>query len=110
MLFEKEPMERDGIAVLFSEDAVDAEDVRRFLDHRDRRQGLMQIGYHWVVAQDGNTIAGRPEDEPGMHNKPRNKETIQICVVGSADTITNEQYLALSSLEMDLRDRYPNII
>lgn len=47
------------------------------------------IGYHWVITQDGTLHPGRPEDKIGAHVKGHNKDSIGICLTGSHKTVAS---------------------
>lgn len=59
-----------------------AQDIRRY--HQEHN-GWRDIGYHWVVLEDGSLEPGRPESEPGAHVGGFNAHTIGVCVTGHGD-------------------------
>lgn len=76
--------------------------------------GWRDIGYHFVIALDGNIEQGRPLDQIGAHTIGYNKESIGIVYIGGVDrqgkpkdTRTNAQRHALFSLVETLRKLYP---
>lgn len=60
---------------------VTFEEIRRW--HLD--QGWSDIGYHWVIEDDGTLRAGRPENRQGAHAKGLNDRSIGVCVTGHGD-------------------------
>ena len=58
------------------------EDLRRY---HIESNGWRDIGYHWVVEENGAVMPGRPESEPGAHVGGFNAHTLGICVTGHGD-------------------------
>jgi len=86
------------------------EDIRRW--HLAR--GFSDIGYHFIVHQDGLVNYGRPLLRVGAHCKGLNKHSIGICYVGGldengkpADTRTPSQKSSLVDLVSYLLDLFP---
>jgi len=48
-------------------------------------QGWKDIGYHFLIAPDGNIWAGRPVEEIGAHTRGRNTSSIGVCLIGNFD-------------------------
>ena len=83
--------------------------------HKER--GWSDIGYHYVVYQDGTVHDGRPVERIGAHCKWHNRESIGICYVGGideegnkADTRTIDQKEALIDMLNYLKGLYPNAV
>jgi len=57
------------------------EDIRHW--HLER--GWKDIGYHFIIENDGTVQFGRPEAEIGSHTKGQNRFSIGICVVGNTN-------------------------
>jgi|GEM_PF-329422 len=82
-----------------------------------KARGWSDIGYHYVVYQDGSVHEGRPVERAGAHAKGHNADTIGVCYVGGLtkdgetpkDTRTGEQKAALDVLLRDLIKRFPDI-
>lgn len=78
-------------------------------------RGFRDIGYHYVIYQDGSVHPGRKESEVGAHVSGRNAKTIGVCYVGGlddktgkpADTRTEAQKQSLLELLMALKHKYP---
>lgn len=89
------------------------EDFRR--EHLSR--GFSDVGYHFIVFEDGSISPGRPIEDVGAHCAAcgRNRDSIGIAYVGglneygvTADTRTEQQKIALRLLiELCLR-MYPD--
>ncbi len=58
------------------------DDIRRY---HQQHNGWRDIGYHWVIEEDGKLGPGRPESEPGAHVGGFNAHTIGVCVTGHGD-------------------------
>ena len=64
------------------------------------------IGYHYVITEEGEIQAGRPEYWPGAHAKGINHKSLGICLIGK-DIFTEPQLDALKNL-LDLSiEKYP---
>lgn len=48
-------------------------------------KGWLDIGYHWVIYEDGTIHPGRPEKKPGAGVKGLNAHTLHVCFVGNGD-------------------------
>lgn len=86
-----------------------------------RKMGLLEIGYHYVIFQDGRQLCTRPHDVIGSHTPGFNKEWIGIVLQGGirfrpgedgeelrtqADTFTDPQMETLSFIFRGLRQYY----
>ena len=94
-----------------------AADIRRW--HRER--GWRDIGYHYVIRLDGSVEKGRPDDQPGAHERKLNRNSIAICLIGGSrptgspefkrglgkNTYTAAQWEALGSLVRKLKGKHP---
>jgi N-acetylmuramoyl-L-alanine amidase len=47
--------------------------------------GWSDIGYHWVIEEDGSLNQGRPEEAMGAHVGGFNERSIGVCVTGHGD-------------------------
>ena len=77
-------------------------------------RNFADIGYHWVIDQEGNILKGRDEKYAGEHVKHYNQHAIGVCYIGGmdeqgryADTRTPAQKAALHYLLEELKDTYP---
>lgn len=76
--------------------------------------GWQDIGYHFIIALDGEVEEGRPLEKTGAHTKGSNWDSIGIAYVGgmnkemdaSKDTRTDEQKESLIDLICELKDSY----
>lgn len=81
-----------------------------------RKQGWLDIGYHYVIRRSGAVETGRPEDRPGAHARGFNHVSIGICLAGGVgedgktpeNNFTDAQFAALRQLLNDLIQRYPH--
>jgi N-acetylmuramoyl-L-alanine amidase len=48
-------------------------------------KGWRDIGYHWVIYEDGTIHPGRPEKLPGAHVEGLNQHTLGVCFIGNGD-------------------------
>lgn len=78
------------------------------------QRGFQDIGYHWVIYQDGSVHMGRTESKIGAHVAGHNKNSIGVCYVGgigadgkAVDTRTPQQKAALLTLLKVLHTKYP---
>ena len=76
------------------------------------------IGYHYVIEDDGTIVAGRPLDVKGAHALGWNDRSVGICYTGggrSRDGVkmisgpNDRQNLSLRSLTMGLKMVFPSI-
>lgn len=88
---------------------VTVDDVRRW--HKQR--GFRDIGYHYLIDQQGNVHRGRPLSQAGSHCRGYNAHSIGVCYVGgvgndgkSADTRTIAQVTAMQTLVYRLCRQY----
>jgi N-acetylmuramoyl-L-alanine amidase len=65
------------------------------------------IGYHKVIARDGQIQTGRPEYWVGAHVYKHNHESLGVCLIGS-DTFNAVQMTALEKVMTDWATRYPD--
>lgn len=72
------------------------ENIRR----AHKAQGWNDIGYHFVIHEDGTLHQGRPLHKPGAHTAGLNMESIGICLIGNGNErdFSAMQYARLYSL------------
>lgn len=95
----------------FQSQKVTMQDLRRW---HIAEKGWENIGYHFVIDQQGNVHKGRELNRPGAHCKGFNKTSIGICYIGGLedgtaipkDTRTPEQRAALLVLVKDLMRKF----
>lgn len=86
------------------------------IDVWHRRIGFVKVGYHFVIRRSGLVETGRAVDEIGAHARPRNYDSVGICMVGGLSAngkdpeanFTPEQFAALEEKIIDLQALYPN--
>ena len=54
-------------------------------EYHKQHNGWRDIGYHWLIEEDGFARPGRPEHEQGAHVGGWNEHTLGICVAGAGD-------------------------
>lgn len=74
-------------------------------DHIENR-GWADIGYHYVIDQQGMIRAGRDLYVIGAHCRAHNKNSIGICLMGN-EKFTKAQGIALLQLCIRLGIRFP---
>nr|XP_033334212.1 peptidoglycan-recognition protein LB-like [Megalopta genalis] len=74
--------------------------VRSYQDLHIDVRGWFDIGYSFVIGEDGNAYEGRGWDSVGAHSPGYNTQSIGICIIGDySDFLPNEAALnALSNL------------
>lgn len=91
---------------------IGAADIRLW----HKRQGWVDIGYHYVIKRDGTVEKGRADDRPGAHVAGHNSDSLGICMVGGVkadgktaeNNFTDEQFAALGQLLDTLRASHPD--
>ena len=56
--------------------------VRGYQNHHMNIKGWLDIGYNFVVGEDGNVYEGRGWDNVGAHEPAYNGDGIGICIIG----------------------------
>lgn len=57
--------------------------VRSFQNHHMNQKGWNDIGYNFLVGEDGNIYEGRGWGKHGAHSTPYNSKSIGICMIGN---------------------------
>lgn len=104
------------IVVHYTATPAEREVTVKEIDQWHRARGFKEIGYHYVVHQDGSVQAGRSEDKVGAHVKGRNTDSIGVCYVGGliagksagSNTLTERQEEGLIKCIKELLTRYPD--
>ncbi|MCR4800248.1 MAG: N-acetylmuramoyl-L-alanine amidase [Bacteroidales bacterium] len=85
------------------------------IDKWHKARGFDQIGYHYVIYQDGSLHEGRPVSKVGAHCVGQNTNSIGICYVGgldmngnAKDTRTDAQKKTLKKVVNQLKQTFPN--
>jgi len=79
-----------------------AADIHRW--HLER--GWSGIGYHWVITEQGDIQAGRPQYWAGAGVRGHNSESIHVCMVGNG-LYHGPQWIALAKKVRELTAAYP---
>ncbi|KZC07181.1 Peptidoglycan recognition protein 3 [Dufourea novaeangliae] len=68
--------------------------VRSYQNYHIDDRGWFDIGYSFVIGEDGNAYEGRGWDKVGAHAPGYNSQSIGICVIGDfSDVLPNEAAL-----------------
>ena len=79
--------------------------------------GWKDIGYHFIIDRDGDTVKGRPIERAGAHAKNHNANSIAICLIGGwggsatdqfEEHFTKLQEESLLKLLDDLTPKFPD--
>ncbi|XP_061173305.1 peptidoglycan recognition protein 1-like [Saccostrea echinata] len=62
-----------------------AEEVRSYQTYHIYNRGWSDIGYNFLIGEDGNVYEGRGWGKEGAHTKGLNKYSIGICFIGNFD-------------------------
>lgn len=89
---------------------------KTFLDRRDRANGFLKIGYHFVIKRNGEVEVGRPLTERCGHLRGLPHQVVSICLAGGRahsdgpveDNFTLDQLAAAGKLVFDLRHKFRN--
>lgn len=77
------------------------------IDRRDRTNGAISMGSHYLVRRDGMIETGRELDQLGNRRRKYNHCSVFVDLVGMGDNFTKEQLLSLEELSEELKDLYP---
>jgi N-acetylmuramoyl-L-alanine amidase len=70
--------------------------------------GWSDIGYHFVITQDGTVRGGRNFELVGAHTKGMNETSLGVCLTGK-EKFSHNQMFSLAWLISDLTGALPNI-
>lgn len=82
------------------------ERLQQIRHHHTVNFGFTEIGYHYLVAQDGSLWEGRPPKYVGAHVKGHNENQLGVAVIGTPNRVTREQRLGLKRLLTGLCERH----
>ncbi len=95
-----------------SDREIDVDTIRSW--HVDDN-GWSDVGYHFVIARDGQLQGGRPIHKSGAHVKGHNRHSLGVCLVGGLDAhgnpddnFTAAQYSTLTRLVSGMSIIFPN--
>lgn len=98
--------------------------LKEWLKVNGRVRGLLDIGFHFVIFEDGEMLSCRPLEVQGSHCHGFNAESIGVCLQGGlrhrpgedgetikvhCDTFTEAQRDKLAGLHFWLEHQYPGI-
>lgn len=73
------------------------------------KEGISEIGYHYIIEADGKLLMGRHQSKVGFHAPEFDEVSIGICVAAERDDMTEPQSIALTLLLDKLRNDYPSM-
>ncbi len=82
----------------------DVKEIRRW--HIER--GWADIGYHYVIRQDGEVEVGRLLHEVGAHCAGHNADSVGTCLIGTTQ-FTGAQFAKLHKVHAQLVALFPGI-
>lgn len=83
---------------------VDA--IRKFhTDPPPNGRGWDDIGYHFVILEDGTVEVGRSENLEGSHCQGENHDSLGVCLIGKTE-FTSAQFIALQSFLRGVLGKY----
>lgn len=75
-----------------------------------KMRGFKDIGYHFIIREDGEIEVGRMMNEVGAHCKGHNMDSIGTCLIGKGEAdFTDMQKTSLKKLHKMLQDMFPDI-
>jgi len=82
------------------------------LRHAHQRRGFQDIGYHFLIRQDGQILPGRCLTTPGAHTRGYNLVSIGVAWIGDArhEEPSPQALEALDRLWKQLRTPYPSLV
>lgn len=75
-----------------------------------KAKGWSDVGYHYVIKEDGTIQRGRPESKTGAHAQGLNTNSIGICLIGNGNKqrFAQDQLDAMYCKLVELREAYPD--
>lgn len=73
-------------------------------------KGWSDVGYHYVIKENGVCQRGRPEAKSGAHAQGLNANSISVCLIGNGNKkeFTPDQTDALYYKLLELTEAYPD--
>ncbi len=95
----------DIIAVCFTGDFEKSySDIKK--THLD--QGLIDIGFHYIIEGDGKIFMGRHACQMGNLSPELDSNALYICVIGEQDDMEMEQSISYQMLMEKLSNDFPD--
>jgi len=73
------------------------------------QEGVLEIGYHYLIERDGKLLMGRHQSKAGFHYPEFDAVSIGIGVAAERDGMSDEQSIALTLLLDKLQKDYPSV-
>ncbi len=83
---------------------VQIDDIRRW---HVEDNGWSDVGYHLFITRQGNLQTGRPINKQGAHVRGYNDCSIGICLAGSENNFTDDQFITLRKILTWLELEFP---
>lgn len=82
--------------------------IEAIRDYHVNNQGWSDIGYHFLIAPNGDIWAGRHIEQAGAHTRGRNARSVGVCLIGDLDEedLTEEQKASLVTVLRALLKRF----
>lgn len=81
----------------------------RQIKSKSLQEGIVEIGYHYLIEEDGKLLMGRHQSKVGFHYPEFDAVSIGIGIAAERDDMTEEQSIALTLLLDKLRNDYPSV-
>ena len=99
-------MERKINRIIITATETTIHDTFKSVEIEDKKQGLFEIGCHFLITRNGVVYKGRSESKEGNFESPYNTESLIVRLVGLGWDFTEEQMRSLFKLEDELSDKY----
>lgn len=70
-------------------------------------EGLLEIGFHYIIEWDGKIFMGRHAAQVGNLIPELNSKTLYVCVIGEQDDMEMEQSISYQMLMEKLSNDFP---
>ncbi len=70
-------------------------------------QGLIEIGFHYIIEWDGKIFMGRHANQMGNLSPELDSRTLYVCVIGEQDEMEMEQSISYQMLMEKLSKDFP---
>jgi len=71
-------------------------------------QGLLEIGFHYIIEWDGRIFMGRHGNQMGNLIPELNSKALYLCVIGEQDDMEMEQSISYQMLMEKLTNDFPS--
>lgn len=107
MLFDWKLRSRTDAIVIHAVEFPEEGGATAWLRLRARRNGMLELGYHYVIERSGEARVVRPFTAQGSHTPGRNHDTIGIALAATIeDKATEAQLIRAADLCATMRNTY----